>query len=264
MSTTIDEGTVPCNGIGFLWKRRAGSRSVFPFPVSETLLTLSVHLPVIMLRQATSRFGGCLFRQRSLQRPSASLTHLFSTNARSDEESPEKPSAPATETPPPEDGAPDALDPALAEKDAEIELLKDRVLRALAEMENVRTIARRDVENARAFGISTFAKGLLDVSDNLGFALAAVPEASRAEGEVKGLFEGVQGTERELAKVLKKNGVEKFGAKGDAFDPMKYQALFEVPTKDEEPGVVVEVAKTGYLIGERLLRPAEVGVSKAI
>lgn len=206
-------------------------------------------------------------QQRSLQRPSASLTQLFSTNARSDEDSSEKPSVTTTETPPPEGDlpdVPDVPDAALAEKDAEIEVLKDRVLRALAEMENVRTIARRDVENARAFGISAFAKGLLDVADNLGFALAAVPEAARADGDVKTLFEGVQGTERELAKVLKMNGIEKFGAKGDAFDPMKYQALFEVPTKDEEPGVVVEIAKTGYSMGERLLRPAEVGVSKAM
>lgn len=153
---------------------------------------------------------------------------------------------------------------ALAEKDAAIAALNDRVLRGLAEMENVRAIARRDVEGARDFGIAKFARGLLDVADNLGLALRAVPpEDLEAGGVLQGLHQGVEATERELHKVLRQHGVEKFGEKGDVFDPNRHQALFETPADDVEPGVVVDVTKTGYAIKDRVLRPAEVGVSKA-
>lgn len=220
-----------------------------------------------MLRLASARLGGCLLRaqrqQLTLQRATPAFSSRFSTSTTKEEEEapPADAAAPATETP-----ADTRADSAtlLAEKDAAIADLNDRVLRALAEMENVRAIARRDVAQAREYGISSFAKGLLGVADTLTLALRAVPEERRrADGALRGLYEGVEGTERELAKVLAQNGVQRFGEKGDVFDPMRFQALFEVPTEEEEPGVVVEVTKTGYAMGERLLRPAEVGVSKA-
>lgn len=153
----------------------------------------------------------------------------------------------------------------LAEKDRAILELNDRVLRGLAEMENVRSIARRDVDNAREFGITSFAKGLLSVADNLGLALRAVPkERIEADDVLRGLHSGVEATERELQKVLSQNGVVKFGAVGDTFDPNRHQALFEAPDPSVEAGTVLDVTKTGYVIGERVLRPAEVGVSKSV
>lgn len=159
----------------------------------------------------------------------------------------------------------DAAAAALEEKDAAIAALNDRVLRGLAEMENVRAIARRDVAQAHEFGVAKFARGLLDVADNLGLALRAVPpEELGAGGVLHALHQGVEATERELQKVLRQHGVEKFGEKGDVFDPNKHQALFEAPTADVEPGTVLDVTKTGYIIKDRVLRPAEVGVSKAV
>lgn len=94
--------------------------------------------------------------------------------------------------------------------------------------------------------------------------MRVVPDERLAADDVlRGLHEGVEATERELQKVLNQNGVEKFGEKGDVFDPNRHQALFEAPTSEVDPGTVVDVTKTGYAIGDRVLRPAEVGVSKA-
>lgn len=154
----------------------------------------------------------------------------------------------------------------LSAKEEELAALNDRVLRVLAEMENVRTIARRDVENARRYAIVPFANGLLSVADNLGLALKAVPEellADPTHAQLKGLFFGVGATEQELLKVFAQHGITRFGEIGEKFDPNKYQAVFEAPSPDHEPGTVIDVAKLGYAIGERILRPAEVGVAKA-
>jgi molecular chaperone GrpE len=225
-----------------------------------------------MLRAASARLGASVMRWRAplpAQRAAPGVAQmLLSTRPRPD------PSQAPPEAMSDDSSAEDGAEPVgaatsdlaaeLAEKDAAIAGLNDRVLRALAEMENVRSIARRDVANAREFGITSFARGLLDVADNLGLALHAVPR-DRLEGDevLRGLHEGVEATERELLKVLKQNGVERFGAAGDVFDPNRHQALFEAPSDEFEPGVVLDVAKTGYAIGDRLLRPAEVGVSKA-
>lgn len=161
----------------------------------------------------------------------------------------------------------EALKTELEERDVQIAELNDRTLRVLAEMENVRTIARRDVENARKFGIVPFAKGLLDVADNLGLALKAVPEdvlsAADADPGLVGLHAGVRATERELLKVFAQHGMTRFGEVGDKFNPNMYQAIFEAPSPSAEPGTVIDVAKLGYAIDDRVLRPAEVGVAKA-
>lgn len=155
----------------------------------------------------------------------------------------------------------------LQEKDTQLAELNDRTLRALAEMENVRMIARRDVENARKYSIVPFAKSILTVADNLGLALGSVDkqhvDSSDANPLLKGLYVGIGATESELLKVFSKYGISRFGTVGDKFDPNRYQALFEAPSEEHEPGIVINVQKVGYEMGDRILRPAEVGVSRA-
>ncbi len=142
--------------------------------------------------------------------------------------------------------------------------LKDRLLRTLAEMENLRKRTEREVTDARLYGVASFARDLLGVADNMRRALDAVSPELRASAEpgVKALIDGVELTERELLKALEKNGVRQFSPRGDKFDPNVHQAMFEVPNPAVPAGSVVEVVAPGYMIGERVLRPAMVGVSK--
>jgi molecular chaperone GrpE len=141
---------------------------------------------------------------------------------------------------------------------------KDRLLRTLAEMENLRRRTEREVTDARLYGVSSFARDLLGVADNMRRALDAVAPELRAGAEagVKALIDGVELTERELLKALEKNGVRQFSPKGAKFDPNVHQAMFEVPNPTVPAGSVVEVVAPGYMLGERVLRPAMVGVSK--
>jgi molecular chaperone GrpE len=163
-----------------------------------------------------------------------------------------------------EDEAP-AADPvqeaaALAKENSE---LKDRVLRTLAEMENLRRRTEREVADSRAYAIQSFARDLVGVADNIQRALDAVRDSGVAlEGPAKALVDGVELTERELLKVLEKNGVRKFDPKGEKFDPNMHQAIFEVPDARVPSGSVVQVVQPGFAIGDRVLRPALVGVSK--
>jgi len=141
---------------------------------------------------------------------------------------------------------------------------KDRLLRTLAEMENLRKRTEREVTEARLYGAASFARDLLGVADNMRRALDAVSPEMRASAEagVKALIDGVELTERELLKALEKNGVRQFSPRGEKFDPSVHQAMFEVPNPSVPAGSVVEVVAPGYMIGERVLRPAMVGVSK--
>jgi molecular chaperone GrpE len=149
---------------------------------------------------------------------------------------------------------------ALAKENAE---LKDRVLRTLAEMENLRRRTEREVADSRTYAITSFARDLVGVADNIQRALDAVRDSGVAlEGPAKALVDGVELTERELLKVLEKNGVKKFDPKGEKFDPNLHQAIFEVPDARVPSGSVVQVIQPGYAIGDRVLRPALVGVSK--
>lgn len=147
---------------------------------------------------------------------------------------------------------------------AEAAELKDRLLRTLAEMENLRKRTQREVSDARVYGVSGLARDLLAVADNFRRALETMSPELRAGAEpaVKSLIEGVELTERELIKALEKNGVRQFSPKGEKFDPNVHQAMFEVPNASVPAGSVVEVVAPGYMIGERVLRPAMVGVSK--
>jgi molecular chaperone GrpE len=142
--------------------------------------------------------------------------------------------------------------------------LKDRLLRTLAEMENLRKRTDREVTDARLYGVAAFARDILGVADNMRRALDAVSPDLRASAEagVKALIDGVELTERELIKALEKNGVRQFSPRGEKFDPNVHQAMFEVPNASVPAGSVVEVVQPGYMIGERVLRPAMVGVSK--
>jgi molecular chaperone GrpE len=159
-----------------------------------------------------------------------------------------------------------SVDPAAQQPDpvAVATELRDRLLRTLAEMENLRKRTEREVTDARLYGVTTLARDLLGVADNMRRALDAVSPELRASAEpgVKALVDGVELTERELIKALEKNGVRQFSPRGEKFDPNVHQAMFEVPNPSVPAGSVVEVVAPGYMIGERVLRPAMVGVSK--
>ncbi len=141
---------------------------------------------------------------------------------------------------------------------------RDKMLRTLAEMENLRKRTSREVADARIYGITGFARDVLDIADNLQRALDAVPAEARAaaDPQLKGLIEGVELTERSLLNALEKNGVKKFDPSGEKFDPNFQQAMYEVPDSSVPAGTVVQVVQAGFTIGERVLRPALVAVSK--
>ncbi len=142
--------------------------------------------------------------------------------------------------------------------------LRDRLLRTLAEMENLRKRTDREVADSRLYGVASFARDVLVVADNMRRALEAVTPELRtsAQNGAKALVDGVELTERELLKALEKNGVRQFTPQGEKFDPNLHQAMFEVPDPTVPAGSVVQVVQPGYIIGERVLRPALVGVSK--
>ena len=157
----------------------------------------------------------------------------------------------------PEEGSTEALAKEAAE-------LRDKVLRTLAEMENLRKRTTREVADARVYAISGFARDILDIADNLQRALDAVPAEAKAAADpgLKALIEGVELTERSLLNTLEKNGVKKFDPAGEKFDPNFQQAMYEVPDPSLPAGTVVQVVQAGYMIGDRVLRPALVAVSK--
>ncbi|WP_026060503.1 nucleotide exchange factor GrpE [Pseudaminobacter salicylatoxidans] len=147
----------------------------------------------------------------------------------------------------------------------ENEELKDRALRTAADMENLRRRTARDVQDARAYSVANFARDMLGVSDNLRRAIEAVPADARAgddDAGLKALLEGVEMTERAMHSALERHGVKKLEPQGQKFDPHFHQAMFEVPDPSVPANTVVQVVQSGYSIGERVLRPAMVGVSK--
>ncbi|XVF03779.1 hypothetical protein REPUB_Repub05bG0022500 [Reevesia pubescens] len=165
-------------------------------------------------------------------------------------------------------------DELLNAKQKEIEQMKDKVVRTLAEMENVMARTRREAENSKKFAIQNFAKGLLDVADNLGRAsthvkdsYSKIDESKDTVGAVpllKTLLEGVEMTEKQLGEVFRKFGVEKFDPANEPFDPHRHNAVFQVPDNSKPPGTVAHVLKAGYMLYDRVIRPAEVGVTQAL
>jgi molecular chaperone GrpE len=184
----------------------------------------------------------------------------------------------STDNGPPEDAAARPGDPAQAAADQstapapkpstsldrELAETKDRLLRTLAEMENLRRRTEREVADARTYGITAFARDILTVADNMHRALHALDEELRAKADsaLKALLDGVELTERELMNALEKHGVTRIDPQGQKFDPNRHQAMYEVEDASVPNATVAQVIQAGYLIGERVLRPAMVAVSK--
>ena len=142
--------------------------------------------------------------------------------------------------------------------------LKERILRTLADMENLRRRTEREVADAKAYGITSFARDMLTFGDNLRRALESLPAGARETQEpgLKSFVEGVEMTERAFLSSLGRQGVKKIEPQGQRFDPNMHEALFEVPDPSVPNGTVVQVVESGYSIGERCLRPAKVGVAR--
>lgn len=157
-----------------------------------------------------------------------------------------------------------ATDQQVAELAAAVDELRDKFLRAVAETENVRKRAEREVADNRSYAVAGFARDIIGVADNLARALDAIDAETRAaaEGTFKALLDGVELTSRELQKALQKHGVRPLDPKGEKFDPNFHQAMYEVPNAEVPTGTIVDVMQTGYAIGERVLRPALVVVAK--
>ena len=151
----------------------------------------------------------------------------------------------------------------LAALEAEKADLRDRLMRALADTENMRRRSERDAADARTYAVTNFARDMLTSVDNMRRALESVPvDQGKADGPLKTLIEGIELTERDLLKTLERHGVKKLQPEGAKFDPNMHQAMFEVPNDQVASGTVVQVVQTGYAIGDRVLRPALVGVAK--
>lgn len=159
------------------------------------------------------------------------------------------------------DSAPDLAPP---DNGAEVAELKDKLLRALADMENLRRRAQKDREDALKYAASNFARDMLPVADNLRRAIQSLPEQGDAGIEaMKSFIEGVALTERELLSTLERHGIRKIEPMGEKFDPEFHEAMFEVAVPGAATGTVFQVLEAGYVIHDRLLRPAKVGIAKA-
>lgn len=147
---------------------------------------------------------------------------------------------------------------------AENASLKDKMLRTMADMENLRRRTEKEIADARLYAVTNFARDMLNVADNTRRGLESVPEADRAsaEGSFKALIEGVDLTERDLLNTLERHGIKKLDPEGERFDPNRHEALFEIENADVPSGTVLQVMQSGFVIGDRVLRPARVGVSK--
>ena len=155
----------------------------------------------------------------------------------------------------------DASAARIAELEAQLAEAKQQVLYAQADTQNVRRRAEKDVADARSYAATNFARDVLSVADNLSRGLAAIPDDLRADEKMKGLVTGLEATGRELDSVFARNGITRIEAMGQSLDPNRHQAMIEIPS-DAGPGTVVQEMQAGYMIKDRLLRPALVGVAK--
>ena len=158
--------------------------------------------------------------------------------------------------------------PELAEHDrvealeAEIADLKSKILYAAADAQNVRRRLEKDAADARAYAATAFARDMLSVADNLSRAIAGLPEASRADEALKPFVTGIEATAREIDGVFQRHGITRIESVGQPLDPNRHQAMVEIPS-DQPPGTIVQEMQAGYMLKDRLLRPAMVGVAKA-
>lgn len=144
----------------------------------------------------------------------------------------------------------------------DLEAAKQETLYAKAEAQNQRRRLEKEVQDARNYAATGFARDILSVADNLARAIDAIPEDLREDSKFKGLVTGIQATQRELDKVFTQHGISRIAAMGLPLDPNQHQAMMEVPTDDAEPGTIVQEMQSGYMIKDRLLRPAMVGVAR--
>lgn len=172
--------------------------------------------------------------------------------------------APGEEGASPETGAPEESGDVdiIAEKDSEIADLKDKLLRAMADVENMRRRAEREKQDAHTYAVTKFARDILGVADNLRRAIDSIPEDARENADVKNVLPGIEMTESELLNTLEKYQIRKIDPKGEKFDPNLHQAMFEIEDPSVPSGTVLQVTQAGFVIADRLLRPAMVGVSK--
>lgn len=150
----------------------------------------------------------------------------------------------------------------LAQLRSDLEAARQETLYAKAEAQNQRRRLEKEVQDARAYAATGFARDILSVADNLARAIDAIPEDLREDSKFKGLVAGIQATQRELDKVFTHNGITRIAAMGLPLDPNQHQAMMEIPTNDAEPGTVVQEMQAGYMIKDRLLRASMVGVAK--
>lgn len=151
----------------------------------------------------------------------------------------------------------------IATLEDELAAARQDVLYAHAETQNVRRRLEKELSDARAYAATAFARDILSVADNLERAIAVIPDDLRADDRFKGLVAGLDATIKDMENVLRKNGIERFESVGQPLDPNRHQAMIEIPHAEAEPGTVVQEMQRGYMIRERLLRPALVGVAKA-
>ena len=168
-----------------------------------------------------------------------------------------EPEAPATEN-----TAPAADNTALAAVQAELTETKDKMLRALAEADNARKRAERSQIDTTKFAVAGFARDLLDVADNLRRAIDAIPAEKRADETIANLLQGIEATERVMLATFERNGVRKIAPTSGQFDPNHHEAMFEADVPGKKHGEIIQLVEPGYMIHERLLRPARVGVAK--
>lgn len=151
----------------------------------------------------------------------------------------------------------------IAELEALVAEMNDKALRALAEADNTRKRMEKERQDTAKFAVSGFARALLSVADNLGRALSAItPEQRTQDGPLKTIFTGVEATERELLRVLEGQGITKVDPTGQIFDPNLHEVMFEIDAPDQPPGTILQVLEPAYMIHDRLLRSARVGVAK--
>lgn len=150
----------------------------------------------------------------------------------------------------------------IIELEEKVEATKQEVLYAKAETQNLRRRMEKDVADARAYAATGFARDVLSVADNLARAIDAVPEELRADDKFKGLVAGIEATQRELEKTFSQNNITRIASMGLPLDPNQHQAMMEMPSDDVEPGTIIQEMQSGYMIKDRLLRPAMVAVAK--
>ena len=232
--------------------------------------------PSIALQPASSggNINNMAFQMRNAAAKGYCTSRICQTDATEKKEGDDVPEEKATSGEAEEAGKDEASEESpearIFELEKEVKEMKDKVLRSMAEEENVRRIAKKDVENANAYAITKFAKALLDVSDNFERAINAIPaekleslESGEGDPLFKSFVEGIVAVDKGMMKTFNQFGVTKYGEVGDKFDPELHDALFQIPDASKEEGTIGQVVKTGFKLKDRVIRAAQCGIIKA-